>query len=459
MKIRKEEVKKKKMKKRKSSFDNAFLQKKRFAVVDIVIVLCLVFLVATLPGIAADPSVQKVSASEVTTTSEDDLILDIYGNANEDDTIDMRDTTHIKLIIFKKKPETELADANHDGKISMLDVGQTKLIILGREKELTLIDMADRTVTIDKPVGKIVLLNTNLYEQTRALDEEDRIVGIPTDYRDKESVKYPELADLPVVGSGDEPNYEAIVDLDPDVVIQYSSWPVLPDELQEILDPAGIKVLGLDFYMAEIFYEEVAMLGYILDTEEEAEEYINFLQYWTDRVDEVVEELEPEEKKTVYFEGAAKYLSYGGADYGCGVPGAVRAAGGRYIYDDFFEYFFEVDPEDLVDRNPEVIIKLTDVDNGGYTLTGTSELKEVRDELINRPELSLVTAVKNNEVYVINMDISGGERKIFAPVFMAKCLYPEKFEDLEPHDFLKEYLEEWLGIPYQGVYIYPYPPA
>jgi iron complex transport system substrate-binding protein len=56
--------------------------------------------------------------------------LKIYGNANEDDTLDMRDVTYIKLVIFGKKPATTLADANYDGKISMLDVGQTKLIIL-----------------------------------------------------------------------------------------------------------------------------------------------------------------------------------------------------------------------------------------------------------------------------------------------------------------------------------------
>jgi hypothetical protein len=48
--------------------------------------------------------------------------LVIYGDANEDTTVDMRDVTYIKLVIFKKKPETKLADANYDGKISMLDV-------------------------------------------------------------------------------------------------------------------------------------------------------------------------------------------------------------------------------------------------------------------------------------------------------------------------------------------------
>ncbi|MCK4730983.1 MAG: hypothetical protein KAT65_00865, partial [Methanophagales archaeon] len=52
------------------------------AVVEIVIVLCSVFLVA-LPSITAEQTMQTI-----TTASENDFVLGIYGNANEDDTID-----------------------------------------------------------------------------------------------------------------------------------------------------------------------------------------------------------------------------------------------------------------------------------------------------------------------------------------------------------------------------------
>jgi iron complex transport system substrate-binding protein len=65
---------------------------------------------------------QKVSATEVTTASEDDFVLGIYGNANEDDTIDMGDVVYTKLAIFGKKPKTELCDAKYDGRINVLDV-------------------------------------------------------------------------------------------------------------------------------------------------------------------------------------------------------------------------------------------------------------------------------------------------------------------------------------------------
>ena len=53
---------------------------KKLALAEIAIVLCSVFLVATLPAIASEQTTQEVSA--ITTASEDDFILEIYGNAN-----------------------------------------------------------------------------------------------------------------------------------------------------------------------------------------------------------------------------------------------------------------------------------------------------------------------------------------------------------------------------------------
>ena len=102
------------------------MRDKKMVLLEIVVVLCLLFLEA-LPVIAAEQEMQKVSASEV--KASDDFVLGIYGNANEDDTIDMRDVTYIKLVIFGKKPETDLCDANYDGRVSMLDVVQTLSLI------------------------------------------------------------------------------------------------------------------------------------------------------------------------------------------------------------------------------------------------------------------------------------------------------------------------------------------
>ncbi len=80
-----------------------------------------------------------------------DYTLEIFGNANEDDTINMQDVTYTELIILEYRDRTELADAKYDGEIDILDMTQIALIILGREKELTILDSAGRIVTIKMP--------------------------------------------------------------------------------------------------------------------------------------------------------------------------------------------------------------------------------------------------------------------------------------------------------------------
>ena len=86
----------------------------------------------------------------ITPAAASDYTLGIFGNANEDETINMQDVTYTELIILEYRDKTQLADAKYDGRINMQDVTQIELIILGREKEITVLDSADRTVTIGR---------------------------------------------------------------------------------------------------------------------------------------------------------------------------------------------------------------------------------------------------------------------------------------------------------------------
>ncbi len=56
----------------------------------------------------------------------------LFGDANTDTTIDMRDVTKIARMICWLDPETESADANQDDNINVGDITYTELIILER---------------------------------------------------------------------------------------------------------------------------------------------------------------------------------------------------------------------------------------------------------------------------------------------------------------------------------------
>jgi len=319
---------------------------------------------------------------------------------------------------------------------------------------ITIVDSAGRSVEVPYPVRSVVVLWSNPAKEMRALGAVDRIVGMDQSTKDEvDKGTLPELAEVQVVGAQEEPNYEKIAELKPDVVICLSAgYPPEPDEVQQKLEPFGIKVVGLDFYRTEVWFDEIETLGKMLVKEAEAEEYMAFFRSYYDQINETLETIPDSERKNVYFEGAKTYLTYGGAGYGSGIPNMIRAAGGMDLYPDRSELAFEVNPEDVAERNPDVIFKGTSL---GWNAENEDEFEVMRGEIMSRPELARTTAVQNGQVYVISFDVAGGAGKKFGPVFLAKTLYPEKFQDLDPTEFYREYLERFQGLEDQGVYFYP----
>ena len=437
---------------------------KMIAMVEIAIVLCSVFLVA-IPAIAAEQNqeMQKVSASEVTTASEDDYVLGIYGNANEDDTIDMGDVVYVKLAIFGKKPKTELCDAKYDGRINVLDVIQTKLIILGKEKELTFIDSDERIVKVNKPLKRIVVLCRFFFDPLRALKvSKDLIVGVPsTVMKETSGVGYlDEFKDIPSVGWIWHPDAEAILNQNPEVVLILPSSNL--DSLQDTLESAGIATVR--FYSnvgiasgIERYPEEITKLGYIFNKRDEAEEFRNWYESVLNRIKEKVEKIPEEDKPKVYFESNKPYSIS---------SGYIEKAGGKNIFEGMSG---EIDAEAVIERNPDIIVKkVTDMAVMGFPLDAddTAGMVKERKEILNRLELQKVKAVKVGKVYVISGHLTtggscSGARNFLQNVYMAKWFHPELFEDLDPKAIHQEYLTRFQGLVIdldeKGVFVYPEP--
>jgi iron complex transport system substrate-binding protein len=229
------------MKTEKSSLGKSLISKRRFVV--IAIVLCSMLFVA-LPA-------TTIAAAE------DDFVLGVYGNANEDDTIDMRDLTYVKLIFFGERPETELADAKYDGEINPLDFVQIKLIIVGKEKELTLLqyigyppDFTKKAVTVPMPIERIVVVSSYAAEAVCAFGTQDKVVGV-ADYTKNIGELKVFLKDKHSVGKHccRDWDIEKIIGLKPDIVLAFS-FKSFPD-LEEPLNAADIPLVQVDIYQTK----------------------------------------------------------------------------------------------------------------------------------------------------------------------------------------------------------------
>ena len=423
---------------------------KLIALVQIAVVLCSMFLVA-IPAIAADQTAEKVSANTITTASEDDYVLEIYGNANEDDTIDMGDVVYTKLAIFGKKPKTELCDAKYDGRINVLDVIQTKLIILGKEKEITVVDVRGEAVTVKKPVRSIVVLTDSTADAIRVLGAEDKVVGIGSGLAN-ENILLPVMSKLPTVGSN-PPDYEAILDLKPDIILAGNG------KLEEKLNP-WVTVVSFDFYKPEKMAKQIMELGYILDNEDKAKEFSDFYLSVLNKVKERTEELSEDKKPRVFY---CAYPGQAGYRYYAITPKKYLGplctlAGGNNIAADLPANM--VDPEWVLVENPDIIVAHEGSGlPSGYDTDDITGSKKSIEQMVNEPGWEHIKAVEDGKVYIETSDIDCGPQLFIVIAYMAKWFYPDLFEDLDPEAIHREYLTRFQRIDYDldehGIFVYP----
>ena len=374
----------------------------------------------------------------------------IYGNANEDDILDMRDVTYIKLVIFGKKPATTFADANYDGKISMLDIGQTKLIILGKEKKLTLVDMAERVVTLCRPVERVYAHSVHGTRTVVQLGAKDKLVAISASikefiYGEPGKSKYfsplhraaPELEDLPAAGSYKDPALEFILSLKPDVVL---ASPSFADTIQENI---CIPVVADAVVGGDLSFRMHRVIGKVVGNEKEAEELISYVSERLDELTEVTSGIPDREKPKVYNAHLGPWrndilqvmVRYD----------PIEIAGGINVAGECSGYGVDVPKEQIIKWNPDII------------LLGSSPTKERRegtsiDDVLSDPDLQSVNAVKNGSVYYTKGCMMGWDPVTVSveSFYFAKLFHPEKFEGLNIEDECNEILKKFYGV--DGLY-------
>jgi iron complex transport system substrate-binding protein len=318
-------------------------------------------------------------------------------------------------------------------------------------KPKIIVDSDGKEVKIFRPIKRIVVLGTTQAEVLRSLNAKDRIVGIST-YITKKPDFFPQLKELPTVGSGYYPDYEAIVNLTPDIVLQYSGW---TPEMDEELEPFDIKVIRLGFKLMN-YTSEVRSLGDILDKKQEADRLVEFHQSYMDTIAAGIATLEENEKPGVYLEWNTDYQT----DTNGSLHQLCVLAGGKNIAANLTGKYPTVDAEWIASENPDIIIKFPFRKSAshGYDVDDASEMAELWNSLFERFEPYNITAITNNDVYVVGQEIVSGPRALVAIAYMAKWFHPELFNDLNPIEIHQKYIEDFQGLDYdlyeRGVFVY-----
>ncbi|MBN1322612.1 MAG: ABC transporter substrate-binding protein [Methanotrichaceae archaeon] len=323
-----------------------------------------------------------------------------------------------------------------------------------------LTDSSGREITIEGPVESVIALSTESLDTLRSLGAKSAVVGV-SKYVLEDPILYPEFTSHPNVGGSFSPDIEAILSCHPDIIFTYCSSPK-PSELDDLLERTDITVVRLDFNKISVYGDEVMKMGRIMGKEAEAEEYLDFFNSNVETIRDRVSSIPEENRPRVYMEtdfGGGKTYSTIGAGHGHNE--LIEAAGGANIFSDI-DYSQEIDPEEVLRRDPQIIIKYKYPSPSGIDMdiTDISGLIEIRDEIMDRAELQNTSAVKAGEVYVITWDSTrGAARFYFCLGYLAELFHPELFENLNPRGTYQDYLSSYQGLDLdlssEGVFAYP----
>lgn len=335
-----------------------------------------------------------------------------------------------------------------------------------KPKSVTFKDTAGKEITLQLPVERAVVINRNTAEMIKLLGAGDTVVA--TGDTTIKNNPYLGFQDKPDVGETGKVNLEVILSLKPQVVFAYTNRP--DATLEEKLEPAGIKVVRMNNYLPEQMDDETRTLGKIFQKEDKAQSFLAWKNNIEKQLEDRVKNIPDSEKKTVlalsagFLNTNAGYRIFPSQSLG-GKPGvgegyATIMAGGKDAADLQWNpadasTTIMVDAEYVLKRNPD-IITLHGTWLGGYQTKDVKPFQDAFANIMNTTSVPKLKAGQNKEVYFFHTNFIGSDKRYIGNLQLAKYMYPDRFKDVDPEAYAKEYFEKWLNAPYQGIWYYSF---
>jgi len=254
-------------------------------------------------------------------------------------------------------------------------------------------------VTFDQPPSRVMIVNSAPLQYLASLGVLDTLTSragqFPSAYYSKATMaaieKVPSLTERLNANGHLKISRESILDQEPDLVLG------LPEGItRESLADAGIPVLvepsfcpeGIKDPGYQTVYSQMRLYGRVFDRQQQAEDAISALK---ERITKVEAGLPDEKGRTAAvlwpYRGEGTVGAYGAQSM---ATPQLKTLGFTNVFADVDKRVFETSTEQLLDRDPDVIILLhTD---------GTDQ--ETKQALLDMPGAKDLSAVKNDKVMV-----------------------------------------------------------
>lgn len=271
------------------------------------------------------------------------------------------------------------------------------------------------------PPERIVSLSPSITEILFALKQGDRVVGV-TRY-----CSYPpEVAEKAKVGGFQDPNFEAIVALEPDLVILRESNEQAAASLREL----GIPTLAVCHKNLDGILESILSIGQRCGAEQEAQRVVADLRAEMRLLEEktaglsrprvlftVERTLKTGKIQDVYVAGRQGTGREGFIDQ------IIAMAGGQNACPENVQGYCVVSAEGILTMNPEVILDMVPAIMDG----GSGGQVDRKAALADWQQLPQIEAVRTGRVYLLDDDYAfiPGPRLVLLAGKVARLIHPE----------------------------------
>ena len=327
------------------------------------------------------------------------------------------------------------------------------------QAERTFTDQIGREVKVPDKVDRIVVLQHQTLNLLVQMNATDKIVGVMSNWKQQLGSNYarlaPELVSKASLGDLTHVDAEKLVTLHPQVVFVTN---YAPQEMIDKISSLGIPAVAIslrhddegeknklnptmaDEEQAYVkgLYEGIMLIGNIINKPEEAKALIKATENGRNIVSERLQNL-PEEKRIRAYMANPELTTYGSGKY-TGLM--MKHAGAVNVAASTIKGFKQVSMEQVIAWNPQVIF----VQN---------RYPGVVNEIRSNPQWQVIDAVKNHRVYLMPEYAKAWgypmpEAMGIGELWMAKKLYPEKFNDIDMHKIANDWYRKFYRTNYQG---------
>lgn len=312
----------------------------------------------------------------------------------------MESIRQIFIILFLMTVSVTVSYASVNGNFSL-------------KKDNTLIDQSGRVLKIKKTFSRIISLYGAHTENLFQLGLDDEIIGVTS--QDKFPV---EAAEKPVFSYHDDP--ERFLAAKPDLVLIRPMIDRGYIRLMQRLERSGVKIVSIQPKTIDEMYQYWLILGVLSGREIEAERMVQQFREVVEQYKSLVVNIT--QPKSVYFEAMHKNMKT--FSEGSMADFIIKTVGGINVASD-----------GISSRGTNIAIYgkekiLSKADKIDVFLAQSGKMNQPTIELIrNEPGFSVIKAIKNNEIYIIDEQIvSRPTMRILQGIYrVGNILYPEIF--------------------------------